>query len=68
MARQQLRLAAQPLLGRAGEPKTYVYVAGLEKSMEELDDVFAKLAGSPQKWLRRKAELLAGHRWVELVY
>ncbi len=51
-----------------GSPKTYVYVAGLEKAMAQLDAVFAKLAGSEAKWERRKAELTAGKRWVELVY
>ena len=51
-----------------GSPKTYVYVAGLEKMLQELDVVFAALAGSKQKWERRKAELMAGKRWVELVY
>jgi ferredoxin--NADP+ reductase len=51
-----------------GEPKTYVYVAGLEKMLERLDAVFVKLAGSAKKWERRKAELTAGGRWVELLY
>jgi ferredoxin--NADP+ reductase len=51
-----------------GSPKTYVYVAGLEKMLGELDVVFAALAGSKPKWERRKAELMAGRRWVELVY
>jgi ferredoxin--NADP+ reductase len=48
--------------------KTYVYVAGLEESLEELDAVFAGVAGSSERWQRRKAELMAGKRWVELVY
>jgi ferredoxin--NADP+ reductase len=51
-----------------GRPNTYVYVAGLEKMLEELDVVFARLAGSVEKWQRRKVELMAGRRWVELVY
>ena len=51
-----------------GDPKTYVYVAGLEKMIGQLDKVFAGLAGSKEKWERRKAELVAGKRWVELVY
>jgi len=51
-----------------GGPKTYVYVAGLEKMHGELDTVFNKMAGSPEKWDRRKAELKAGRRWVELLY
>ncbi len=50
------------------DAKTYVYVAGLEQIRDELDAVFAKIAGSPEKWTRRKAELEAGHRWVELLY
>ncbi len=41
---------------------------GLEKMLDELDAVFARLAGSKEKWERRKAELMAGRRWVELVY
>ena len=51
-----------------GDPKTYVYVAGLEKMVGQLDKVFGELAGSKEKWERRKAELKAGKRWVELVY
>ncbi len=56
------------LLEMLGQPKTYVYVAGLEKMRPELDAVFAGLAGSAAKWQRRKAELMAGERWVELLY
>lgn len=51
-----------------GAPKTYVYVAGLEEVRDVLDSVFATLAGSAEKWARRKAELIAGGRWVELLY
>lgn len=51
-----------------GDPRTVVYVAGLEKMRAELDAVFAGLAGSEEKWKRRKAELAAGGRWVELLY
>ena len=51
-----------------GEPDTRVYVAGAESLLGKLDTVFAKVAGSREKWDRRKAELRAGERWVELVY
>jgi ferredoxin--NADP+ reductase len=51
-----------------GQPNTYVYVAGLEKMRGELDAAFTEIAGSEQKWARRKAELTAGGRWVELLY
>ncbi len=48
--------------------KTYVYLAGREIMRDQLDNVFTWVAGSPEKWKRRKAELEAGHRWVELLY
>ena len=50
------------------QPNTYVYVAGLEKMRDELDAAFREIAGSEQKWARRRAELVAGGRWVELLY
>ncbi len=50
------------------KPKTYVYLAGLERTRDELDRLFSQLAGSKERWLRRKAELAAGGRWVELLY
>lgn len=50
------------------QPHTYVYVAGLEKMRGELDDALAQIAGSEEKWARRRAELVAGGRWVELLY
>ena len=56
------------LLRMLEQPKTYVYVAGLEAMRNELDHAFAGFFGSPEKWARRKAELVAGGRWVELLY
>jgi ferredoxin--NADP+ reductase len=58
----------QELWQMLGDPSTRVYVAGLEKMLEALDAIFADLAGSQKEWERRKAELMAGGRWVELVY
>jgi len=51
-----------------GRPDTYVYIAGLEKTMGRLRRLFADIAGSEERFDRRKAELEAGGRWVELVY
>jgi len=51
-----------------GQPNTYVYVAGLEKMRGELDYAFDRIAGSEEKWARRRAELAAGGRWVEVLY
>ena len=50
------------------EADTYVYVAGLEKSLAQLDGALCKAAGSPDRWHRRKAEMAAGGRWLELIY
>jgi ferredoxin--NADP+ reductase len=49
-------------------PHTQVYLAGLKQIRDELDAVFARVAGSSEKWDRRKAELIAGERWHELLY
>ncbi|MCG8421318.1 MAG: FAD-binding oxidoreductase [Proteobacteria bacterium] len=50
------------------DPKTYLYIAGLEKTRDALVGVFANVAGSPEQWERRHAEMVAGKRWVELLY
>lgn len=51
-----------------GQPDTYVYVAGLESIRDGLDEVMARIAGGEEEWQRRKQELMAGERWVELLY
>jgi len=58
----------EELWGLLGQPNTYVYIAGLEKMRGELDKAFSEIAGSEEKWTRRRAELTAGGRWVELLY
>ncbi|HEY5604428.1 MAG TPA: ferredoxin-NADP reductase [Gammaproteobacteria bacterium] len=47
---------------------TYVYIAGLSHINVMLDKAFSTMAGSPDKWQRRRKELLAGGRWTELLY
>ncbi|ADE16212.1 hypothetical protein Nhal_3160 [Nitrosococcus halophilus Nc 4] len=49
-------------------PKTYVYVAGQERIQALLDKALSHIMGAKEKWERRKAELIAGRRWVELIY
>jgi len=48
--------------------RTYVYLAGLTRVRESLEQAFVHIAGSEEKWLQRKAELVAGKRWSELIY
>jgi ferredoxin--NADP+ reductase len=50
------------------DPKTFVYLAGLEHIRDELDAEFSKIAGSEERWAERKAELEADKRWSELLY
>jgi ferredoxin--NADP+ reductase len=59
---------SEEILSMLEDPGTHVYVAGREDILETLDRVFGRMLGSPEKWQRRKAELQAGKRWVELVY
>jgi len=56
------------ILEMLDEPNTYVYVAGLSNVRDDLDKVFADMTGSEDRWQRRRAELVAGGRWTELLY
>ncbi len=59
---------AEELCELLSDPKTYVYVAGLEKIRDELDEVLADVAGSNQRWFHWKTELESEGRWIELLY
>lgn len=48
--------------------RTHVYVAGLESIRDRLCRELEHVMGSADRWRRRKAELTAGERWVELLY
>ena len=56
------------ILEMLDDPNTYVFVAGLADIRDELDRVFAQMTGSDERWQRRRAELVAGGRWTELLY
>lgn len=47
---------------------THIYVAGYEKIREVLDKTFINIMGSEEKWKTRKAELIAGKKWAEIIY
>ncbi|MCB9246564.1 MAG: ferredoxin-NADP reductase [Flavobacteriales bacterium] len=47
---------------------TYVYVAGYAPIKLQLNKAFSKILGSEEKWESRKAELIAGNKWAEVVY
>ena len=47
---------------------TYVYVAGYESIHAKLNKAFSNILGSEEKWRLRKAELIAGKKWAEIIY
>lgn len=59
---------AEEILEMLGKANTYIYVAGYEKVKENLDRAFSKILGSKEKWALRKAELVAGRKWAEIIY
>ncbi|MCA6074031.1 ferredoxin-NADP reductase [Fulvivirga sedimenti] len=59
---------AEEILEMLGMANTYIYVAGYEKVKENLDRAFSKIMGSKEKWKTRKAELIAGKKWAEVIY
>jgi ferredoxin--NADP+ reductase len=50
------------------DPKTYVYVSGLEPIRNVLDEALAKIVGSPAKYEQQKAKMKDEGRWAELIY
>ena len=49
-------------------PNTYVYVAGLRKTQDQINSAFVNIAGSIEKWSLCKADLVADKRWDEILY
>ena len=49
-------------------PRTYVYIAGLEKHQDDLQEALGAIAGDGQALARRRKDMSAGGRWVELLY
>ncbi|WP_281613011.1 ferredoxin-NADP reductase [Flammeovirga sp. SubArs3] len=47
---------------------THIYVAGYKDVLEKLDQAFSNILGSEKRWNNRKAELIAGGKWAEVIY
>lgn len=47
---------------------TYVYVAGYEKVKDVLEKAFINVMASEERWKTRKAEMIAGKKWAEVIY
>ncbi|WP_053405804.1 ferredoxin--NADP(+) reductase [Persicobacter sp. CCB-QB2] len=59
---------AEEILEMLSMNNTYVYVAGFEKVRDNLNRAFAEILGSKEAWESRKAELVAGGKWAEVIY
>lgn len=59
---------ATDILDMLSKTNTYIYVAGYEKIEGVLDKSFSNILGSKEKWATRKAELVAGKKWAEIIY
>jgi ferredoxin--NADP+ reductase len=59
---------AADILEMLSYANTHIFVAGYEKVREMLDKSFANIMGSAENWETRKAELIAGNKWAEIIY
>ncbi len=59
---------AADIVDMLNQTNTYLYVAGYEKVKDMLDKAFSNILGSKEQWETRKAELVAGKKWAEIIY
>jgi ferredoxin--NADP+ reductase len=59
---------AAEIIEMLNQVNTYIYVAGYEKTRQMLEKAFSNILGSEEKWATRKAELVAGGKWAEIIY
>ena len=59
---------ASEIIDMLSQTNTRIYVAGYEKVRDMLDKAFSNILGSEEKWETRKAELVAGKKWAEVIY
>ena len=59
---------AAEILEMLSQNNTHIYVAGYDEIRGMLDKAFSKIMGSKDKWVTRKAELVAGKKWAEIIY
>ncbi|MDH3650959.1 MAG: hypothetical protein OEQ53_14830, partial [Saprospiraceae bacterium] len=65
---QAIENRASEIVEMLSHANTYIYVAGYEKISEMLNKAFSNILGSKEKWQTRKAELVAGKKWAEIIY
>jgi ferredoxin--NADP+ reductase len=59
---------AAEIIEMLSQSNTHIYVAGYENISDMLHKAFSNIMGSEEKWATRKAELIAGKKWAEVIY
>jgi len=59
---------AEEIKNMLDQNNCYIYVAGYTKILGQLENAFSNIIGSKDKWETRKAELIAGKKWAEIIY
>jgi ferredoxin--NADP+ reductase len=59
---------ASEIVELLSKANTYIYVAGYGNINKMLDKAFSNILGSKEQWETRKAELIAGKKWAEIIY
>ena len=59
---------ATEIVEMLSQTNTHIFVAGYEKVNDMLNKAFSNILGSKEKWETRKAELVAGKKWAEIIY
>ncbi len=65
---QKVEDRAEELLDMLWESDTYVYLAGHERILENLELVLSTTLGSKEKWEARKSGLIESGHWIEIIY
>lgn len=59
---------AEEILVMLSKSNTHIFVAGYESVRDNLNKAFTKILGSEAEWRTRRAELVAGKKWAEVIY
>ena len=59
---------AEEIIDLLKQSNTHVFVAGYGNVNEKLNKAFSTILGSEENWSIRKAELIAGKKWAEMIY
>ena len=65
---EAIEARAEEIIEMLSQSNTHIYVAGYETVSDMLERAFANIMGSKEKWEIRKAELVAGKKWAEIIY